>query len=350
MHRLPAAPECHAKQADPSTRIDQTIDVWSLGCVFSIAATWVVLGYQGIQQFEKLRRNAIKKMQESRHVQGSSETVAMDCDWFHDGKDVLADVTNWHRLLREFLRKTDTVTSQVLDLVDQKMLCGPSRGRLDARAICQELKELLSRSEEQPRKAIPENIISVLLEVDETAPSIVVKTPSETTAGSEQGHFLGSPQDRKARKSSRLEFPLMKTANRSEYLRSALMAQTDTGYSPSIPHKDQIVNGELSLQYTTSIQPQTHGLHTVLEEHRPHSSTEHTPERIQKDSAPRHNHRRQASKPYEPQDVFQARGMIEARNQTGFSWKKKSRKDKLLTKHFDYRDIVSHQSRLDCSL
>ena len=341
MHRSPGAPECRAKYADPSTPISEVIDLWSLGCVFSIAATWVVLGYQGIQQFEKLRRNAIMKTQRTRYVHGSSEPTAIDCDWFHNGKDVLPDVISWHRVLREFLRKTDTVTSQILDLVDQKML-RPSGERLDASSVCQELKKILSRSEGEPREAIPEGIMSVLLEVDETAPSIVIKPPSETTAASEQGYFLGSPQDRKARKSSRLEFPLMKTANRSEYLKSALNAQTDMTHNPNIPHNNLAVNGETSWQNSTSMPPQSFGIHTVYEESHVQTSNDHTPERTSKDSTPRHHHRRQPSKTHEPQDVFQARQIIEARP-AGFPWKK-SRNDELLTKHFENRDIVSYQS------
>lgn len=56
------APERHAgiiKTLDP---VAQTIDIWSLGCVFSIAATWVVLGYQGIRQYNWMREKAISKI------------------------------------------------------------------------------------------------------------------------------------------------------------------------------------------------------------------------------------------------------------------------------------------------
>ncbi|KIW94251.1 uncharacterized protein Z519_05567 [Cladophialophora bantiana CBS 173.52] len=46
-----------SKAPDP---VSQSIDIWSFGCVFSIAATWVALGYKGILVYERLREDAIK--------------------------------------------------------------------------------------------------------------------------------------------------------------------------------------------------------------------------------------------------------------------------------------------------
>src|SRR5436190_15235802 len=51
-----AAPE----RLDKGYPVSQRVDTWSLGCVFSLAATWVVLGYGGIHQFERLRKEAVK--------------------------------------------------------------------------------------------------------------------------------------------------------------------------------------------------------------------------------------------------------------------------------------------------
>jgi hypothetical protein len=55
------------------------MDIWFLGCVFLVAATWVVLGYKGIQEFDKLRRSTIEdiiKEQENHQLsQGSSRDL-----------------------------------------------------------------------------------------------------------------------------------------------------------------------------------------------------------------------------------------------------------------------------------
>ena len=51
-------PESYVKNKHRFTSVNQSIDVWSLGCVFSTAAVWVSLGYQSIQEFLSLRRKA----------------------------------------------------------------------------------------------------------------------------------------------------------------------------------------------------------------------------------------------------------------------------------------------------
>ena len=335
-----AAPERHTKHADPLAPVSQTIDVWSLGCVFSIAATWVVLGYQGVQQFEKLRRKGIIKTQQARQVPGQPKSVAADGDWFHDGKSVLDDVTKWHGVLRGFVRKTDTITNQVLDLIDQKMLIGSPGSRDEARDICNALKQISSQSEGEALDAIPESIISVLLEVDEKAPSKVIRTPSETAADKGPGQLLALPQDRKARKSSHLDFPMMKTAHRSEYLKSALNAQMGMAHISGMPQDSIAKNSELQPQHTISYEsasPPAQEVHYPFRESY-NQVNGYNLEESQMELPLRRNHHRQTSKTHVPQDVFRARGLMEDR-QTGLL--KKSQKDELLSKHFKNRDIVS---------
>ncbi|KAK6824952.1 hypothetical protein PG987_012446 [Apiospora arundinis] len=109
------------------TDYTQKIDIWSLGCVFSVAATWVVLGRQGVWVYEKLRQNAIRQLRES----SSGKQPTAD-DAFHDGQEVLVAVTAWHNHLRSSMRKSDTITSKILDLVDTEMLRREPRERLSS--------------------------------------------------------------------------------------------------------------------------------------------------------------------------------------------------------------------------
>ncbi|KAK8862219.1 hypothetical protein PGQ11_008454 [Apiospora arundinis] len=109
------------------TDYTQKIDIWSLGCVFSVAATWVVLGRQGVWVYEKLRQNAIKQLRGSN----SGRQPTAD-DAFHDGQEVLVAVTAWHNHLRSSMRKSDTITSKILDLVDTEMLRREPRERLSS--------------------------------------------------------------------------------------------------------------------------------------------------------------------------------------------------------------------------
>lgn len=211
------APECHPSRRRSSTAVHQTIDIWSLACVFSIAATWVALGYQGILQYAEFRKNAIKQYKKHNPsqlgtdgVDTSAEKKSME-DYFHNSHEVLPEVTSWHKSLRGILRKTDTLTSLVLDLIDDKMLLSDPTKRLSAEETCIELSRIYKEAEEAQAKLenkVPEEITAALRQLDDSAPAKALpKTPSEES--SPDLHSRNA-------KSKRLEVPLMKTTHRSE--------------------------------------------------------------------------------------------------------------------------------------
>ncbi|KAK7977786.1 hypothetical protein PG988_005276 [Apiospora saccharicola] len=127
------------RQGGTATDYTQKIDIWSLGCVFSVAATWVVLGRQGVLVYDKLRQNAIMELRES---EAHSRPTAADA--FHDGQQVLAAVTEWHEHLRDTMRKSDTITSEILDLVDTNMLQQAPQQRLSSRALIDKLRRCVA--------------------------------------------------------------------------------------------------------------------------------------------------------------------------------------------------------------
>lgn len=152
--------------------VSRAIDIWSLGCVFSIAATWVVFGYYGIRQFNTLRISAINRILQDQ-TSGSSlqlrGTKLNSGDYFHDGQMPLEDVLHWHDTLRSALRKTDNITSRVLDLVDQRMLVDDPTKRINAKDLCLELNRITTECEAEPRKELPINIMKALLVVEKNA-------------------------------------------------------------------------------------------------------------------------------------------------------------------------------------
>ncbi|KAJ8119559.1 hypothetical protein ONZ43_g3515 [Nemania bipapillata] len=66
--------------------VTQGSDIWSLGCVFSVAATYVVLGKEGVKQYRLLRQSMIEKL-----------GIGIG-DPFHNKEKVLPVVTDWHRI------------------------------------------------------------------------------------------------------------------------------------------------------------------------------------------------------------------------------------------------------------
>ncbi|KAJ9660233.1 hypothetical protein H2201_006979 [Coniosporium apollinis] len=205
------APERHWHRRDHPVAVSQMIDTWSLGCVFSMAATWVVLGYQGIGQFHKVRKDAVEKITDERAKAKTALPIPplRSIDTFHDGREVLADVRNWHTLLRSSVRQTDTITSRVLHLVDQSMLVGDEEKRATAGDIYKSLKAILSSNNPVPMPRVTKSIMDKLVDMDKNLPS----TTFRSTPGT-----LVLPDDCTARKKALLDTQslLMKTSHRSE--------------------------------------------------------------------------------------------------------------------------------------
>lgn len=137
--------------------------MWSIGCVLSEAATWVVLGKLGVLQFRDIRYDAMKRVLKKSTSALSISGECMDsADFFHNGTHVLPEVTQWHELLGKLIRPTDHITQQVLGLVDQFLLRGDPKDRFGAKKMHASLKEAIKKAEsyltDEPFK------VSVLLE------------------------------------------------------------------------------------------------------------------------------------------------------------------------------------------
>ncbi|CAN9421752.1 unnamed protein product [Alternaria alternata] len=159
------APEVSMKQSNGTlSSVTQSIDIWSFGCVLSVAATWIALGFQGVRQYEVLR-----KLSPANKVNGQIY------DRFHNGYDVLPEIKQWHDFLRGHLRPSDTATPLVLDLIELKMLQQEPLRRIDTSRLCQELKHLLRSAEdrindlEHNSKDTDAIVLRALLEVEQTA-------------------------------------------------------------------------------------------------------------------------------------------------------------------------------------
>ncbi|UQC73822.1 uncharacterized protein CLUP02_00469 [Colletotrichum lupini] len=160
--RTYAAPEKTAYLDDISTKrpkVTPESDVWSLGCVLSIAATYVVLGTQGVLIYQRLRR------QDTQNARGRMS------DAFHDGEQVLPEVLHWHQYLREAARRTDPYTSAILDMVDGHMLV-PGDRRETAKKVCSSFKSIIAKNDTRPSKVPPglqHMLQSIELEVERSS-------------------------------------------------------------------------------------------------------------------------------------------------------------------------------------
>lgn len=323
------APERLRANGDPNFRFSQSIDTWSLGCVFSIAATWVVLGYQGTLQYSKVRRKAIEKLVQqysSRSADLPSKAYLINGDYFHDGSEVLPDILKWHNVLRSVLRRTDHVTHLLLDLVDGKMLLGDPKQRIAADKVCEELDLIIKRAASQQRVKVPESISSYLLEVDDLALS---KPRDSVAVGSI------SLQDRplaivEERKEKLRVLPLMKTTQRSQVFRSSPTARDKKSGDTLSPVHQHF----LAPLYEETQQASRHAvgasepLHTSV----PNPSLPSSPPR------PKHSKKPKREAGRTSQNVWQAREELELQREKG-GWIKYASKDKILSRYFVNRDI-----------
>ncbi|KAH6656535.1 hypothetical protein BKA67DRAFT_531800 [Truncatella angustata] len=111
---------------DRSPKVTQRFDIWSLGCVLSEAATWVVLGHRGVQRYHGVRR-----------------LDPSGIDGFHNRLDKSKAVRDWHSYLRHSLRASDTITEKILTVVENFMLQADPHMRHDASTLKAELDAVI---------------------------------------------------------------------------------------------------------------------------------------------------------------------------------------------------------------
>lgn len=117
----------------------QIEDVWSLGCILSEAATFVVLGHQGLLQYEIVRRAALSNL-------GIKDLNDLS---FHDGNEVLSEVRDWHEYLRSACRiGMDKCTRPILNLLDREVLVS-AKARCNAQDLSNLLGVILYNSAQQ---------------------------------------------------------------------------------------------------------------------------------------------------------------------------------------------------------
>lgn len=133
------APECY-RPDDISEgsllNVTSKVDVWSLGCVLSEAATWLVHGFAGVEAYR------IHRTEEVKAIPGFHGPE--DC--FHNGVDVLSCISTHHEELKKHKRECDSLTGPIVDMIED-MLDTPDRG--DAALFWRKAQKLLQKSAER---------------------------------------------------------------------------------------------------------------------------------------------------------------------------------------------------------
>ena len=133
----------HSGLENEDLKVKQNADVYSLGCVWSLVATWVARNWAAVLEYQDQRRKEIKELQGFREGD----------DFFHKGRDeVLDTVTNNHLNLRESVRSCDNITIPILDMVRDGMLCAPI-ARRDAMYLDHQTQIIIDQARSRLRKS-----------------------------------------------------------------------------------------------------------------------------------------------------------------------------------------------------
>jgi hypothetical protein len=208
------------------SEVSQNVDTWSLGCVLSLAATWIVFGYQGIHQYERLRADAFRKVLKAARrssgpdpnvkpnhplAQFSKANIEQEYDYFHDGERVLPEVTQWHAVLSVSVRTNDSLTPKILDVIDKQMLRTDGLPPSTATEVWRELDRLLKTHKPISMPKDTGSVVDTLIKLDSKLP---------LTVENRRTSYSSSTDTRQERKVKRLSVQpsLMRTTHRSEHL------------------------------------------------------------------------------------------------------------------------------------
>lgn len=147
--------------------MNPTIDIWSLGCVFSEALVWAVYGEERLAKYRTLRSTEIDQ------VNGLKEAGYGTC--FHNGREMLSAVATMLKNACNDRRHHDYVSEALARMIERMLQ--PPQYRLDAMQVYNECQQVLRGAEEKlsrkaPRESFPE--------VFQTRPNEVLSPPDQS--------------------------------------------------------------------------------------------------------------------------------------------------------------------------
>jgi hypothetical protein len=140
------APETFATSnatAFSKSNVRSSMDIWSLGAIYSEAAVWTLHGPEGLKRYREARQMNIRTLPVFDQVN--------DC--FHDGEQVLAAVEQQHgSLLDEVIgehgerKLMRSLTGRVVNVVIEQMLLADPSSRRAAKDLYPQAEKLLTRA------------------------------------------------------------------------------------------------------------------------------------------------------------------------------------------------------------
>ncbi|KAF4981161.1 hypothetical protein FZEAL_2995 [Fusarium zealandicum] len=116
-NRMYSAPETYPNfrvQSNVKARTDPSVDVWALGAVYSDVLVWSISGEAGREQHRSRRQSAIREL---KYISNRDFDAC-----FHDGKNRLPIVDDYHKEVLQHKRASDTMSLAMNQLILEFML------------------------------------------------------------------------------------------------------------------------------------------------------------------------------------------------------------------------------------
>ena len=212
------------------------VDIWSLGCIFSEAIVWTLLGVSGIRRYHELRRV------ETGRIANFNKTDYSSC--FHDGTKILPAVLKMHKEVKNQRLDEDHITEHVIVLIEGML--GNIKSRFNILQVEDCSRSILINAREQeypevfriysspvlaprnPLQQTPESYESLQETTSESGTS-----PNETTPPSSPGSGRGFIDSFYSNESSeKIDDPLVDFAQLEAFLKTGKPPEDDYGPLP----------------------------------------------------------------------------------------------------------------------
>ncbi|EEU36982.1 uncharacterized protein NECHADRAFT_52172 [Fusarium vanettenii 77-13-4] len=137
------APECYPNYAIQKVvrpKVTTSVDVWSLGAVFSDAFVWSISGEDGREKYRECRRQAIAKLD---YIKARGFEAC-----FHNGEDVLEVISQFHGRVLQNKRGNDHISERISNFILSDMLTHAD-SRVCANTLMARVKRVIKEAERE---------------------------------------------------------------------------------------------------------------------------------------------------------------------------------------------------------
>jgi hypothetical protein len=250
--------------------VKQTVDIWSLGCVLSEVAVWLVHDKDRLETYRKERHDETNQLYDFK-----------DGRAFHDSEKVLQSVGCMHEEVFENVRKSDHVTRSVVKKMINEML-DEVDGRPNTKQLWFKARNILKDAEKKLKGATGEQPELDMQSQKREPPIVPPGFPHSQSDHTDQNGMINR----------------WSSLNRKEQRRSVtinVLARENTS-SPETPagagYESPDEMSSTTLTPPTSPPYPNHNSHNQYTHHSAHSSTHHPTSPIQQSQidSPGQNH------------------------------------------------------------